>query len=75
MVVLRSGQLLGVIFLRSGSGKGKSSWLASSDGIVSIMLIERVGDAYERRGLGEILQTSVEHSLKPEPRWEEIILG
>lgn len=43
--------------------------------LYSVMLIENVGDVYERRGLGEMLQTSVEKSLQPGPQWKEIILG
>jgi hypothetical protein len=40
-----------------------------------VMLIEWVGDVYERRGLGEILKTSVKNSLQAGPQWKEIILG
>lgn len=49
--------------------------LTSPLGFYSVMLIEWVGDTYERRGLGEIFRTSVQNSFQPGPQWKEIILG
>jgi hypothetical protein len=41
-----------------------------------VMLITRDADGVaERRGIGKILQSSLDLSFEPGPRWEEIILG
>jgi hypothetical protein len=41
----------------------------------SVLLIKWIGDVHERRGIGEILKSSVKNSLQPGPQWKEIILG
>ncbi|EXJ59372.1 uncharacterized protein A1O5_12253 [Cladophialophora psammophila CBS 110553] len=40
-----------------------------------VLAIAWSGDCYERRGLGQILQSAVDKSLKPGPQWKEIVLG
>src|SRR5205085_11575405 len=55
--------------------KGMMKDLSQPLELYSVMLIEYVDNVYERRGLGEILQASVENSLQPGPQWKEIILG
>jgi hypothetical protein len=62
-------------FSEKEKSKNRLLDLTSPLGFYSVMLIEWVGDTYERRGLGEILQTSVQNSFQPGPQWKEIILG
>jgi hypothetical protein len=41
-----------------------------------VMLITRDADGIvERRGIGKVLQSSLDSSFEPGPRWEDIILG
>ena len=40
-----------------------------------VMLMEWMGDVWERRGIGQVTVDSIQRSLPPGPRWERIILG
>ncbi|KAF2419589.1 HET-domain-containing protein [Tothia fuscella] len=40
-----------------------------------VMLLDRHGDYYERRGIGHIFQRTVGRSLPPGPSWEEIMIA
>jgi hypothetical protein len=40
-----------------------------------VMLLDQHGEYYERRGIGQVFQRTLERSLPPGPSWEEIILA
>jgi hypothetical protein len=40
-----------------------------------VMMIRLINGIWERRGIGQILQTSLGDSFPPGPRWEHIVLG
>jgi hypothetical protein len=47
----------------------------SQETLFWVLLVEWMGDVFERRGIGQILQTSVSHCFPPGPRWQQIVLG
>ena len=47
----------------------------SEEPIFWVMMIRLVDGVWERRGIGQILQTSLGDSLSPGPKWEYVVLG